>query len=123
MKHTLRAVVIAFLLTASITQAKEKVTVKGSCEDAITAAEVKAAQRKWSSERPDPKSPVLSVQTSANFAKQVLVGSLFSHAKVGTLTFAQDGPVCHVESNGKPADVIAKELAEAPPESKSEPKK
>lgn len=111
MKRIIVLPVLAVLFVAGAI-AKEKVTVKGNCEDVLTRSETLAAEYKWSSNRPDPKAMVLSISTSANFAKATFIpgGALFSHPKIGTLTFTQDGDSCSIESNGHPADVVAKQL-------------
>lgn len=109
---------VVFLLAlflSSVCVAKEKTTVAGDCESAIKTAEVSAANHKWSSSRPDPTAFVLNISTSANFTKSVVLGAAFSHSKSGELTFTEntDGKnkTCTIQSNGHPADVIAKEFS------------
>jgi hypothetical protein len=104
-------------LTALPTIAGDVRTINAPCENAIVKAEVLAAQRKWWPDRPDPKAPVLSVRTHANFAKNYLVplglGIVWSHEKVGEMAFEDLGQSCRVTSNGHPADVVLSDLAKA----------
>lgn len=105
-----RSVLIVLLLT-SAGFAKVKAKVGIPCSKAIVKAEVDAANRKWSSQRPDPNAPVLNLATSVNYAKAILLGSFFSHVKKGELTFSSTSAGgCRIQSNGHPADVIAKDL-------------
>lgn len=82
------------------------------CSKAISEAELLAANRKWSSARPDPTALVLNISTSMNYAKAVLLGPVFSHPKLGELTFDDtiSPNVCQVASNGHPADVVLQDL-------------
>lgn len=91
---------------------KENAVLNVSCTEAISQAELQAANRKWTPMRPDPNAPVLNISTSANFAKDVILGPMFSHPKTGELTFdSSAGPnVCEISSNGHPADVVLKDL-------------
>lgn len=91
---------------------KGNVVLNISCNQAISQAELIAANRKWTPMRPDPTAFVLNISTSANFAKDVLFGPMFSHPKTGELTFDNSGGanVCEVASNGHPADVVLKDL-------------
>lgn len=103
------------LLTALPALAGDMRTINATCENAITKAEVLAAQRKWWPDRPDPKAPVLNIRTHGNFAKQVLLplGSVWSHEKVGELAFEERNQSCRVTSSGHPADVVLTDLAKA----------
>jgi len=105
-------VVLLFLASASA-YAGDAIALKVECEKAIAKAEVLAAHHKWWPERPDPKAPVLNIRTHANFAKNVLLplGGVFSHEKVGELTFEDQNGECLVESQGHPADVVLDDLA------------
>jgi hypothetical protein len=105
-------------LTALSALAGDVRIINASCENALNQAEVLAAQRKWWPDRPDPKAPVLSIRTHANFAKNYLVplglGIGWSHEKVGELAFEEQGQQsCKVTSNGHPADIVLTELAKA----------
>lgn len=93
--------------------AAKNAVVNVSCKEAISQAELDAANRKWTPMRPDPTSPVLNITTSMNYTKAVLLGSVFSHPKTGELTFDNsEGPgICELHSNGHPADVVLKDLA------------
>jgi len=101
------------LLTAIPALAGRTQIINASCEDAITEAEVLAAQRKWWPDRPDPKAPVLNIRTHGNFAKQALLplGRIWSHEKVGELAFEEREKSCRVNSNGHPADVVLSDLS------------
>jgi hypothetical protein len=103
------------LLTAIPALAGRTQIINASCEDAITEAEVLAGQRKWWPDRPDPKAPVLNIRTHANFAKQALLplGRVWSHEKVGELTFEKRDKSCRLTSSGHPADVVAFGLIES----------
>jgi hypothetical protein len=103
------------LLAALPALAGDVRTINATCENAITKAEVLAAERKWWPDRPDPKAPVLSIRTHGNFAKQVLLpfGSVWSHEKVGELAFEERNQSCRVTSKGHPADVVLSDLAKA----------
>ncbi|MGH9417865.1 MAG: hypothetical protein ACRD01_14685 [Terriglobales bacterium] len=87
-------------------------TLNVGCKEAISQAELAAANRNWGTTRPDPTSPVLNISTGMNVAKAVLLGPLFSHPKTGELTFSDVGGanVCEVKSKGHPADVVLKDL-------------
>jgi hypothetical protein len=100
-------------LTALTALAGDVRTINASCENAIVKSEILAAKRKWWPDRPDPKAPVLNVRTHANFAKEVVLGKLWSHEKVGELAFEDQGQSCQVTSNGHPADVVLSDLAKA----------
>jgi hypothetical protein len=106
-------VIIFTLLLALPAFAGSTHVINATCEAAITKAEVLAAQRKWWPDRPDPKAPVLNVRTHSNFAKQLLLGNIWSHEKVGELTFEEIDQSCRVTSNGHPADVVLSDLAKA----------
>lgn len=43
-----------------------------------------AAQRKWWTDRPDPKAPVLNIRTHGNFAKQALLALGKTHERWGS---------------------------------------
>ncbi len=111
MRLTSSILVIMVVLCASAYAGDAK-SVGLDCEKAIAKAEIMAAHRKWWSERPDPKSPVLNIRTHPNFAKDFLLplGPVFSHEKVGELTFEDQNGECLVESNGHPADVVLDDL-------------
>ena len=71
MRNTLRlsfVLLVAIPALAGVTQ-----TINAPCENAITKAEVLAAQRKWWPDRTDPKAPVLNIRTHSNFSKQALL--------------------------------------------------
>ncbi|MGH9482154.1 MAG: hypothetical protein ACRD1L_08670 [Terriglobales bacterium] len=87
-------------------------TLNIGCKEAISQAELAAANRKWTPTRADPTSPVVSISTSMNYAKAALLGPVFSHPKIGELTFKDvaGANVCEVKSNGHPADVVLKDL-------------
>lgn len=103
------SIVVLFCISAYAGDSK---SVGMDCEKAITKAEIMAAHRKWWPERPDPKGPVLNIRTHANYAKDFLLplGPVFSHEKVGELTFEEQNGECLVESNGHPADVVLDDL-------------
>jgi len=103
---------LTFCISAYAGDAK---SVGLDCEKAIAKAEIMAAHRKWWSERPDPKSPVLNIRTHANFAKDLLLpmGAVFSHEKVGALTFEDQNGECLLESTGHPADVVLDDLVKS----------
>jgi hypothetical protein len=88
------ALLFVLCLFASPIFAGETRTLNAPCEAAIVKAEVYAANRKWWPDRPDPKAPVLSIRTHRNFAKQAFVpfgvGSVWSHEKVGELSFPEN---------------------------------
>jgi hypothetical protein len=100
-------------LTALSALAGDVRTINASCENAIVKSEILAAKRKWWPDRPDPKAPVLNVRTHANFAKDMFLGIVWSHEKVGELAFEDQGQSCQVTSNGHPADVVLSDLAKA----------
>ena len=112
----MKTIVALFILTLPAFAAGTH-TVNTNCEAALTRAEVFAAQRKWWPDRADPKAPVLSIRTHANFAKNYLVpfglGVVWSHEKVGELAFEERPGVCVISSNGHPADVVLSDLAKA----------
>ena len=113
MRNTLR---LSFVLLAAIPAiAGGTQTINATCETAITKAEVLAAQRKWWPDRLDPKAPVLNIRTHSNFAKQALLplGKVWSHEKVGELSFEELDKSCRVTSNGHPADVVLSDLSKA----------
>ena len=90
-------------------------TVNLPCDKAVTQAQVFAAKRKWYSNRSDPTAPTLDISTSQNFAKAVLLGSVFSHPKHGSLIFEDADTGCKVTSNGHPADVVLSDLTKIKP--------
>jgi hypothetical protein len=53
------------------------------------------------------------VRTHGNFVKQVVLGKVWSHEKVGELAFEERDRSCVVTSNGHPADVVLSGLAKA----------
>ena len=68
------ALYLSFILLAAIPAlAGGTQIINASCENAITKAEMLAAQRKWWTDRPDPKAPVLNIRSHGNFAKQALL--------------------------------------------------
>ncbi len=103
-------VTVGFLCTCA--HAGDSRTLKSQCDKLIVKAEVLTAHHKWWAERPDPNAPVLNIRTHANFAKDFLLplGAVFSHEKVGALTFEDQNGECLVESNGHPADVVLSDL-------------
>jgi hypothetical protein len=108
------ALCLSFLFLTTLSAIAGDVrTINASCENAIVKAEILAAKRKWWPDRPDPKAPVLNVRTHANFAKEVVLGKLWSHEKVGELAFEDQGQSCQVTSNGRPADVVLTDLTKA----------
>ena len=104
---------LGLLLTALPAIAGDVLTINASCKNALVKAEILAAKRKWWPDRPDPKAPVLNVRTHANFAKEVVLGKVWSHEKVGELAFEDQGQSCQVTSNAHPADVVLSDLAKA----------
>ena len=89
-------VTVGFLCTCA--HAGDSRTLKSQCDKLIVKAEVLTAHHKWWAERPDPNAPVLNIRTHANFAKDFLLplGAVFSHEKVGALTFEDQNGECLV---------------------------